>query len=184
MFQRISTKEAFEQVYPILAEAFPVTELRTKEKQMALLKKEAYRLFAVLDDQKEVCGVIAAWELADDFLYMEHFAILPQKRNGGFGGKVLDCFTDWYRKAIVLEVEVPNDDLTRRRVGFYQRHGFIYHEYPYLQPPMREGQDFVPLRLMTKPNPIDQATYERCRCLIYREVYQYYADDACRIHKK
>ena len=36
MFQRISTKEAFEQVYPILAEAFPVTELRTKEKQMAL----------------------------------------------------------------------------------------------------------------------------------------------------
>ena len=74
---------------------------------------------------------------------------------------------------MVLEVEVPEDALTRRRIGFYERHGLVYNEYPYLQPPLRKGNALLPLRFMTKPGAIDEKTYERYKRLIYRIVYKY-----------
>ena len=92
MFERILTKEDFEKVYPILAQSFPETEVRAKEDQLALIENEKYHLYAIEDEDGTVGGVIAAWELADDFLYIEHFATLPEKRNHGFGGKMLDLF--------------------------------------------------------------------------------------------
>jgi len=73
----------------------------------------------------------------------------------------------------VLEVEVPEDEMTCRRVGFYERHGLVYNDYPYLQPPMRKGQDMLPLRFMTKPTAVDKKTYERYKKQIYRIVYKY-----------
>lgn len=176
MFQQVKSIAEFELVYPILEEAFPVTELRVKQAQQDLLQKELYRLYQIVDDKQELAGVIAAWELADDFVYIEHFAICPEKRNGGFGGRVLEEFVKWYGKNVVLEVELPEDDLTQRRIGFYERHGFVMNEYPYLQPPMRKGQDFLPLRLMTKPYRIDDEMYTKYRQLIHENVYGYFGD--------
>ena len=42
-----------------------------------------------------------------------------------------------YQKPICLEVELPEDELTRRRIGFYERNGFVqcgmrkgFYEFP------------------------------------------------------
>lgn len=170
MFERI-TEETFEQIFPLLEEAFPITELREKERQRAMLQNPCYRLYGV---RKEggFGAVFAAWEI-DDFLYIEHFAVKKAFRNGGYGGRLLDAFLEEKRKPTVLEVEEPEDDLTRRRIGFYQRHGFIFNTYPYLQPPMRAGQDMLPLKLMTKPTAIDEETYQRYKKKIHTIVYGY-----------
>lgn len=183
MFERMLNKADFEKVYPILAASFPETELRTKDSQLALLQDEKYHLYGIHDEKGKISGVIAAWELLDDLLYIEHFAILSEKRNHGFGGKALDDFINQYHKNVVLEVEMPEDELTRRRIGFYQRHGFAWNDYPYMQPPLREGQQILPLRLMTKPTAIDLDTYERYRLSIHRNVYHYEKDDLGRVNK-
>lgn len=183
MFERIVTKDGFEKVYPILAQSFPETELRTKEDQFALLRKECYHLYAIKDEKERNSGVIAAWELPGDLLYVDHFAILPEKRNHGFGGNVLDLFLDWQRKKTVLEVELPEDEITRRRIGFYERHGFVWNDYPYMQPPMRKGQKPFPLRLMTKPAALDAESYERYRSVIHQTVYGYTKEDLGRVNK-
>lgn len=183
MFERMLTKDDFEKVYPILAESFPETELRAKEDQLALLQKEQYRLYAVKDETERIGGVIAAWELLDDCLYIEHFAVSPNKRNHGFGGDMLDLFVKDQQKNVVLEVELPEDDLTRRRIGFYQRHGFVWNDYPYMQPPMRKGQQPLPLRLMTKTKALDSKTYERYRSSIHQMVYGYTKEDLGRLDK-
>ena len=183
MFERILTKEDFEKVYPILAQSFPETEVRSKEDQLALIENEKYHMYAIEDEDGTVGGVIAAWELADDFLYIEHFATLPEKRNHGFGGKMLDLFLHWKGKNVVLEVEVPEDTLTRRRIGFYERHGFVWNDYPYMQPPMRKGQEPLPLRLMTKPAEISLETYERYRSAIHCNVYRYTKEDMGKVNK-
>ena len=74
---------------------------------------------------------------------------------------------------MVLEVELPEDELTCRRIGFYQRHGLVFNSYRYLQPPMRKGQDMLPLRLMTRPAALDEPTYQRYRSKIHSIVYKY-----------
>lgn len=181
MFERVLTKEMFEKVYPILTKSFPETELRTKEDQFALLQNERYQLYAVVDGEKELSGVIAVWKLPDDLLYVDHFAILPDKRNHGFGGNVLDLFLNQQKKSVVLEVELPEDELTRRRIGFYERHGFVWNDYPYMQPPMRKGQKPFPLRLMTRPVALNGVTYERYRSLLHHIVYGYTKEDLGRL---
>lgn len=170
MFERI-TEHTFDEIFPLLEAAFPVTELRVREDQRRLLEEECYRLCGVRKDGR-FAAVFAFWEI-DDFLYIEHFAVKEEFRNGGYGGTLLDRLLEEKGKPMVLEVEVPEDDMTRRRIGFYERHGLVYNEYPYLQPPMRKGQGMLPLRFMTKPGAIGESTYERYRKQIYRIVYKY-----------
>ena len=170
MFERI-TEATFDEIFPLLEEAFPVTELRVKEEQRSLLGEACYRLYGVRKDGG-FAAVFGVWEI-DDFLYIEHFAVKKEYRNGGYGGSWLDALLEEKGKSMVLEVEVPEDDLTRRRIGFYQRHGLVYNDYPYLQPPLRKGNALLPLRLMTKPAAIDEMTYERYKKRIYAVVYKY-----------
>ena len=173
MFERI-TETTFDEIFPLLESAFPVTELRVKADQRALLQEPCYHLYGVRRDGI-FAAVFATWEI-DDFLYIEHFAVKEEYRNGGYGGQLLDTLLEEKGRPMVLEVEEPEDELTRRRIGFYQRHGLVYNEYPYLQPPMRKGQDLLPLKLMTKPAAIDTETYQRYKKRIHMMVYKYEGD--------
>jgi len=170
MFHLVS-KENFHEVYPILKEAFPSKERRTEEHQKALLSLPQYCLYAV--KEKEILqGVISLWEI-EDFIYIEHFAISPEYRNGGFGGKVLAHLIKWKNKPVILEVEEPEGEIEKRRIGFYERHGFFYNDYPYMQPPLRENQELFPLRVMTRPRKIRKEEFESYKKLLYKIAYQY-----------
>ncbi|MFV0313638.1 MAG: GNAT family N-acetyltransferase [Anaerotignum sp.] len=169
MFERI-TKDTFDMVYSILEEVFPVEELREKEGQKALLDKEQYRLYGIKTDCGIIQGVVALWDFCG-FLYIEHLAIAVAFRNEGVGGNMLEAMINRAAKAIVLEVEVPENDLQKRRVGFYERHGFFCNMYPYLQPPLRKGLDMLPLRLMTYPEPISEDIYKKYKEILYKNVF-------------
>ena len=80
MFERI-TEETFDEIFPLLEAAFPVTELRIREDQRNLLQEEYYRLYGVRKDGV-FAAVFATWEI-EDFLYIEHFAVKEEFRNGG-----------------------------------------------------------------------------------------------------
>ena len=147
MFERI-TEETFDEIFPLLEAAFPVTELRVREEQRKLLQEACYCLYGVRRDGR-FAAVFAIWEI-DDFLYIEHFSVKEEYRNGGYGGKLLDRLLEEKGRPMVLEVEVPEDDMTRRRVGFYERHGLVYNDYPYLQPPLRKGNELLPCGLYAK----------------------------------
>ena len=56
MFERI-TEKTFDEIFPLLESAFPVTELRMKEDQRALLKEPCYRLYGVRRD----CLLYTSW---------------------------------------------------------------------------------------------------------------------------
>lgn len=173
MFERI-TEKTFDEIFPLLESAFPVTELRVKEDQRALLGEPCYRLYGVRREGA-FAAIFATWEI-EDFLYIEHFAVKEEYRNGGYGGMLLDALLAEKKRPMVLEVELPKDALTRRRIGFYERHGLVFNSYPYLQPPMRKGQGVLPLRLMTKPAAIDAKTYQRYKKRIHSIVYKYEGD--------
>ena len=170
MFQLI-TIESFQEVYPILKEAFPSTERRIEERQKGLLAVPEYELYGVKEENK-IQGLVALWEF-EEFIFIEHFAIAPEFRNGGFGGRVLESIIKWKNKAVILEVEEPLEELQKRRIGFYERHNFFYNAYSYLQPPLRENQEFLPLKVMTRPNAINLEEFEQYKSLIYKFVYQY-----------
>lgn len=114
-------------------------------------RKDSFRLTHVMY-QGRFAGIIYWWDFGD-FAYIEHFAIDSSARNCGLGGRALDMFTTKLRdKGVVLEVEPETDgELARRRIGFYQRHGFeLIKDFKYLQPPYSSGKNELELCLMTK----------------------------------
>ncbi len=124
----------------------------------------------ILDEEKPV-GLLTYWEF-DTFYYIEHFAIHPDCRNGGYGGKVLQHLFTLLHRPIILEVEFPTGKLEQRRIGFYERQGFILWQAPYLQPPYRPGGEPLPMRLMVHGDWTEEQGFETAKTCIYRDVYQ------------
>ena len=53
------------------------------------------------------------------------FAVDPAQRNGGHGKNVLNHLCQLLQHPIVLEVEMPEEEMAQRRINFYKRQGFV-----------------------------------------------------------
>ncbi len=164
MLQRINETD-FPEIYRIMQASFPDDEYRPYEEQIALFQEPEYRIYYM------PAGFLAVWEF-ESFIYIEHFAVDPALRNSGTGSAMLQELVKQYQKPICLEVELPEDELTRRRIGFYERNGFVFNEYPYIQPPISKGKSPVPLRIMTYGSAITRETFEEMKEVLYRRVYK------------
>ena len=163
MLQRINETD-FPEIYRIMQASFSDDEYRPYDEQLALFEEPEYRIYYM------PAGFLAVWEF-ESFIYIEHFAVDPALRNSGTGSAMLQELVKQYQKPICLEVELPEDELTRRRIGFYERNGFVFNEYPYIQPPISKGKSPVPLRIMTYGSAITQDTFEEMKRVLYQRVY-------------
>lgn len=170
MIERLSEAD-FDQVFSLMERSFPEDERRDYEGQRELFAEPAYHIYAKkAPEDAGVQAFLALWEL-EDILFVEHFAVDPQCRNGGLGSRVLQELIEHFKKRIVLEVELPETELAKRRIGFYERNGFTYNDHFYMQPPIAEGRNAIPLRLMTTGGPLDEAEFSTVRDMLYEKVY-------------
>lgn len=168
----------FNKIYAIFEDSFRIDEIRKYENQKKLLKNKNYHLLGEFDSDRLI-AVMAYWELKD-YYFIEHLATVSDRRNEGIGKKMLLEFISKVNKSIVLEVELPscsqykyNDDYQVKRIGFYERIGFHYNDFPYIQPSIDEGREEIPLALMTYPNNLGTASeFNICKNQIYSVVYQ------------
>lgn len=170
MLQKMKPRE-FDAAYHLMELSFPREEYRSRQGQRALLEDPAYTVYVVHNDDGEVAALAAVWELGR-FALLEHLAVAPSLRNGGMGGRILGELAERCTGRLCLEVELPKTDMARRRIGFYERNGFAFNDYPYEQPPLAEDRAAVPLRIMTQGGEIDRATFEDIRSTVYRRVYR------------
>ena len=159
-----------DQVERTYNEAFPVEERRDFALVRQLIVNEPAFQLRVFYREGAYVGFLSNWQFAG-FRYVEHFAIDPAARNGGIGGIALRLFLALQEDAVVLEVELPADELTRRRVGFYERQGFRLDTQRYIQPPYRLGGTSLELRLMSY-GPLDLSQrFAEVRDALYQKVY-------------
>ncbi|ASA25863.1 GNAT family N-acetyltransferase [Paenibacillus donghaensis] len=164
-------RTTFEQIFAIMQRSFPDNEYRTFEGQLALLNNPHYRLITDTDQSGTIIAFLACWEFPK-FRFVEHLAVDPDIRGGGIGKQLMLTYMKQSDKPVLLEVEPPLQEMAQRRVGFYERLGFHLNPYPYVQPPLREGQAELPLCIMTSPQPVEEQEFLRFREVLYREVYR------------
>lgn len=160
-------------VEDLFVTAFPENERRPLEKQRTHIDSHPrFSCLLVSEDERPV-GFITVWDFGS-FRYGEHFAIDPTLRNGGFGARTVQALLSQNDRPFVLEVELPDTELSRRRIGFYERQGFRVWTKDYVQPPYREGDEPLPMYLMIasdgKSGALDTDEVVRT---IHREVYGY-----------
>ena len=161
--------EEFAEIFSILSRSFPREEYRTEEGQRALFAQPEYRVYGYREDGV-LLGILAAWELKN-VRFCEHLAVAPEARNRGVGRKLLSRYLAQEERPMVLEVEYPDNDLARRRIGFYQRLGLHLNRFPYLQMPLRAGDEPLPLYIMSYPVPVGQEAFRPWKKEIYGRVY-------------
>ena len=167
---RNATMTDFEQIQRLLELSFPVDERRSAQAQRLVFEDPRFRCL-VLEDGDRILGFMTVWQF-DGWAFAEHLTTDPSVRNQGFGSQILQAVITSVEGPLCLEVELPETDMAKRRIGFYQRNGFTLNEYPYIQPAYAPDQNPVPLLLMTTDGPIDPTQYEMIRDTLYREVYK------------
>lgn len=170
--ERIKTANSLEYsfVEELLISAFPVAERRELDLQRDFTDNNPLFHNCVVRHEGNLVGFISYWDF-DDFCYVEHFAISPNARNGGYGKKVLLQLEKMLEKPIVLEVELPEDEMSKRRIGFYSRLGYELWNVEYLQPPYRKGDKFLPMHIMVKGELNCEKDYSRIKDKIYKNAY-------------
>ena len=167
---KILDNKDFDKIYSIMEKSFPDDEYRPYDEQKALLERKEYKIYTWHNDGI-ICAFIALWEF-HNIVYIEHFAVDPDFRNGGIGSKILNEISALTKKQICLEVEPPNDEITMRRVEFYKRCGFFLNEYPYVQPAISKGKKEVPLMIMTHGKKISKIKFNDIKFVLYTNVYK------------
>ncbi len=164
------TKTQLDGIYRIMEAGFPTDERRPREEQARLFDNPVFHAYGLLGDTGEVKAFLTVYEF-DTFVFAEHLAVDERFRNRGLGAELMRAFLERLDKPLCLEVELPTGELSRRRIGFYERLGFTLNDYPYIQPPMSEGQSEVPLLVMSTKGPLTPEQFETVRETLYREVY-------------
>ena len=135
--------------------SFPFHEHREALSQSRILCQSTYH-FDVVSDDKEFVGEALYWEIGD-FLYIEHFCVLPSMRNKRYGQKILEVLQT---KPLILEIDPPVDEISRRRQGFYERCGFVENPYLHIHPPYHKDCSGHELVVMSSPKKLTQNEYD------------------------
>ncbi|GAB4017949.1 GNAT family N-acetyltransferase [Spirosoma migulaei] len=151
-------------------DSFPINERRAFNELMALLSYPDMHLCALVDADQLV-GFIIYWQW-DTILFVEHFGIDPAQRGKQFGQQALAKLLSPANEYVILEVELPDNELSQRRVRFYERQGLSLNPFDYVQPPYQPGKAAVPMRLMSIPAIPDQGEFDRFSQLIKKLVYE------------
>lgn len=162
---KVDVSEA-KRAYRRLEESFPPEERRPFADFCRVWEDARFSLFFAREGGEEV-GLISLWQFSD-FVFVEHLAVYPEQRGGGYGGKIMRAVSAAH-PALVLEIEPPTEGDKLRRWEFYRRLGFVMNDFPYFQPAYSAGGEKLEMRLLSLPMPLKNP--QNVIAEIYRAVY-------------
>ncbi len=158
-FERVTNiaHKMYESALKLYKISFPYYERRESVSQAEILSDEEYH-FNLIYDRDVFVGLMLYWETGD-FIYVEHFCILPEMRNRKYGQRALKLLVQQGKK-VVLEIDPPIDTVSTSRKGFYERNGFAENPFPHIPPPYHKGDGGHNMGIMSYPAKITQTEYD------------------------
>ncbi len=163
------TEKTFPQVFEKMKAAFPYEERRDYIDQQECMNDERFKFLEIFNDAQAV-GFTALWDL-EGFLFIEHIAIDPDKRSGGYGSKAIELIKCTFNKPVILEAEAPKTEQQIKRIRFYDRLGFKINDFQYEQPSYHGGEG-VPLKILSYPELLSDAEFENFISETRRSAYK------------
>jgi len=161
----------FDSFFKLMSEAFPSIERRSYENQKKLIGEDLYNTIVYKDKGDNIIAFIANWEFSD-FNFIEHFAVDSKMRGNGIGTSMLKDYLHECNNPIFLEVELPENDISIRRIEFYKRLGFHLNNFEYFQPPLQKQHDFLQLKVMSYPRSVNEKEFINFKNVVYNRVYK------------
>jgi len=163
----------FVKMYELYRSAFPAVERRSLGSLEHILNyEENFEIDALLKDG-EFVGFFTFWTF-ERFVFGEHFAIDSKMRGQNIGSEVVKMLAEKVNLPFVLEVEMPTDAQSIRRIDFYERLGFKVLSHSYAQPYYDGSGKLLPLLLMSNNYHFADKHFSLIKNTVYKNVYQYF----------
>ena len=122
--QRITTADTdlYSYMEKLMTQSFPSEEYRKLEELRKYTDTKTHFYNNIIFHNNTPVGLITYWDFGH-FYYIEHFAIDPAQRNGGYGKSVLNHLCQLLKHPIVLEVEIP-EETAKNPTGVFVRYTF------------------------------------------------------------
>lgn len=151
--ERIKTPQdaGYDDLLRLMACSFPLEERRSeRQHRRALTEDDFYCL--LLREGDQVAGLLCYWR-HPDYVFVEHLAVHPETRGQGLGHRILGLLDEVLCPGVpvILEIEPVCDELTARRLRFYESCGFVRLPDAHVQHPYHAGGSPLPLELLLKP---------------------------------
>lgn len=169
---KTATDPLFMPLFALYQSAFPVEERRELSVLKQILEHEPRFTMAAVLKQGTFAGFLNYWQFSS-FVYVEHFAVNSQLRGQSIGSEVLKTLFRNITIPIILEVEMPENDLAKRRIVFYERLNCTLLPHKYAQPPYDGAGNFLPMQLMTNNYDYAEKHFSHIKNTLYKEVYAY-----------
>ena len=162
--------EEFDRFYQILSKQSPSKEIKEYNYMKDTFHAGLYQVLT-LKDNDQIVGIMSFYQ-HDDFRFIDYFAIDGSLKGKGMGSKMLQYFINLDDKMVILEVEHPEDEQSKRRIAFYQRNGlYLNDQFEYFVPPVRNLKHRLYFHLMSSKRKINNIEFEKYYPQILKMVY-------------
>lgn len=158
-------------IQELYSTAFPPKERREFEDLKEMFFVPECFINQIIANDDKVAGLCIFW-VFNEFLFIEHFAVFPDLRGFGIGEETLSVLQGKY-PLILLETELPVDEISRRRVKFYERNGFALQHLQYFQPSYSTGEPIIELKIMSSIHNLPHEKLDQFLLQIKEKVYQH-----------
>lgn len=171
-FKRIVSKDDkyFSKMISIYNYSFPEFEKRTLVNQIEVLNDESYKCIVVCENNILV-GIILYWDF-ENYKYVEHLAIDKDLRGKSYGSKILKEFCN-DNKTIILEIDPPIDEVSVKRLKFYNKLGFVMQEFNHIHPPYRLGYEGHKLKVLSFNRELSKSEYYEFNDFLKNRIMKY-----------
>jgi ribosomal protein S18 acetylase RimI-like enzyme len=169
-FKTITGIAGLSSIWNLYCATFPINERRELESLQMLIGNNECEINQITIQNEQPAGLCIFWSFRE-FLFLEHFAVEPELRGLGIGEQTLALLREKC-PLILLETEPPVDEISERRIKFYQRNGFKLLHRQYFQPSYGGNKPPVEMKLMCNGIDFSSEELDRYILVIRTKVYK------------
>lgn len=178
---RSPSDRGWDEAWDLYRNSFPDKEQRSLADHLRALDDPLFEADGIWTDTG-LAGILFHWDCGPKTRYVEHLAVSPALRGQNMGSKALSAFSAQVGR-VILEIDPPEDEISIRRLRFYQRLGFVENPYEYLHPSFREPFVTHRLVLMSYPHPLTEGEARSFADFVRERVLRYSGHSAPELPK-
>ena len=168
-----SESKLWEQAWRLYTESFPEHERRRISSHVLAVEDPHFHT-GVAVENGHLLAILFYWTAGENKVYIEHIAVNPLMRGQNVGSTILRNFMAQNPDAtIILEIDPPADDISQRRLSFYERAGFHNTGFVYDHPSYQKKGMHHDLLVLSYPRNISREECEQFVGFMHDEPLKY-----------
>ena len=165
-----SNSNQWKEVWSLYEDSFPVAERRKLEDHLRACENELFHPASIWEDDQFI-GIVFYWQW-NNYRYIEYLAVAPELHGHGYGSRIMKQIRD-SKYTIILEIDPLINELSVRRLQFYERAGFTLTPYRFMHLPYRLDGNPQELLILSYPQMITKEQHKDFLDFINNHVRNY-----------